>query len=183
MTMSKILSSECQVYTKSQDKTNNIIVVVIRLVGNYTCEVEWRGQPMQISHQLVVLVPPTIEAVLPHHIAHGSHGGSGGGQLQLPVEARLGTSVKLECRADGIPTPVIRWRRPQVGQKKITFDIRLVSYTHTKSEANCLHQSNTLVNNSRLSRQFNMSFIFSHSCLMRRRDSNYQMARRRTRNR
>ena len=108
------------VYTKSLDKTSNIIVfVVIHLVGNYTCEVEWRGQPMQISHQLVVLVPPTIEAVLPHHIAHGSHGGSGvAGQLQLPVEARLGTSVKLECRADGIPTPVIRWRRPQVGHKK-----------------------------------------------------------------
>ena len=80
--------------------------------GNYTCEVEWRGQPLQITHQLVVMVPPTIEAVLPHHDSSGLMIG----QLQRPVEARLGTPVKLECRADGIPPPVIRWRRPQVGK-------------------------------------------------------------------
>lgn len=76
--------------------------------GNYTCEIEWRGgPPMQITHQLVVLVPPTIEAVLPNQPGII-------GQIQMPVEARVGTSVKLECRAQGIPTPTIRWRRPTV---------------------------------------------------------------------
>ena len=70
--------------------------------GNYTCEVEWRsGTPKQITHQLQVQVPPQIEAVLP----------GGMGQLDRPIEAREGSSIKLECRADGIPTPIIRWRR------------------------------------------------------------------------
>lgn len=70
--------------------------------GNYTCEVEWRGTPMQIVHKLVVLVPPSIEAVLP----------GGMGQVDRPIEAREGGNVRLECRADGIPPPIIRWRRP-----------------------------------------------------------------------
>ena len=33
--------------------------------GNYTCEVEWSGQPKQIAHHLEVQVPPQIEAILP----------------------------------------------------------------------------------------------------------------------
>ncbi|CAB4068956.1 unnamed protein product [Lepeophtheirus salmonis] len=66
---------------------------------NYTCEVEWRGQPLQIVHYLEVLVPPQIEAVLP------------GGRIDSPVEAREGSNVQLECRADGIPPPTIRWRK------------------------------------------------------------------------
>ena len=74
--------------------------------GNYTCEVEWGAgeAPKQIVHHLQVQVPPQIEAVLP----------AGGllGQVDRPIEAREGSSVNLECRADGIPTPVIRWRRP-----------------------------------------------------------------------
>ena len=70
--------------------------------GNYTCEVEWRGHPKQMIHHLEVQVPPQIEAVLP----------GGFGQMDRPIEAREGASVKLECRADGIPTPIIRWRRP-----------------------------------------------------------------------
>ena len=32
-------------------------------------------------------------------------------QIDRPVEAREGSSVKLECRADGIPVPTIRWRK------------------------------------------------------------------------
>ena len=32
--------------------------------------------------------------------------------MDRPIEAREGSSVRLECRADGIPTPIIRWRTP-----------------------------------------------------------------------
>ena len=89
----------------------------ITIVGNYTCEVEWRGQPMRIIHQLVVLVPPTIEAVLPSS-QHSQDLGLVGlsRHMERPIEARVGSSVELECRAEGIPTPQIRWRRPQVSQ-------------------------------------------------------------------
>ena len=85
------------------------------LLGNYTCEVEWRGQPMQIVHQLVVHVPPTIEAVLPssHHSQDIGLAGMGR-HVERPIEARVGSSVDLECRAEGIPTPTIRWRLPVV---------------------------------------------------------------------
>jgi len=37
-----------------------------------------------------------------------------------PVEAREGSSVQLECQADGIPPPIIRWRR-QVRGKIVVF--------------------------------------------------------------
>ncbi len=55
-----------------------------------------------MDFQLVVLVPPSIWAVLP----------GGAGQPNRPIEAREGSSIQLECQAEGIPPPVIRWRRP-----------------------------------------------------------------------
>ena len=70
--------------------------------GNYTCEVEWGGSPISITHKLTVLVPPSIEAVLP----------GGLGQVDHPIEAREGSQVRLECRAEGIPPPIVRWRSP-----------------------------------------------------------------------
>ena len=70
--------------------------------GNYTCEVEWIGSPISITHKLTVLVPPSIVAVLP----------GGLGQVDHPIEAREGSQVRLECRAQGIPTPIVRWRSP-----------------------------------------------------------------------
>ena len=36
----------------------------------------------------------------------------GMGLHRRPLEAREGSSIDLECRADGIPPPIIRWRRP-----------------------------------------------------------------------
>ena len=76
---------------------------------------EWRGQPLHIVHQLVVLVPPTIEAVLPSS-HHSQDIGLVGitRHMERPIEARVGSSVELECRAEGIPTPQIRWRKPAV---------------------------------------------------------------------
>lgn len=70
--------------------------------GNYTCEVEWIGTPISITHKLTVLVPPSIVAVLP----------GGLGQVDHPIEAREGSQVRLECRAEGIPPPIVRWRSP-----------------------------------------------------------------------
>ncbi len=88
---------------------SDISVLSLPNLGNYTCEVEWSGHPKQIVHTLAVHVPPQIEAILP---------GSGyppglvaPGFVDRPVEAREGSSVRLECRADGIPTPTIRWRK------------------------------------------------------------------------
>ena len=72
------------------------------LSGNYTCEVEWIGSPISITHKLTVLVPPSIVAVLP----------GGMGQVDHPIEAREGSQVRLECRAEGIPPPIVRWRNP-----------------------------------------------------------------------
>ena len=51
---------------------------------------------------MTVLVPPSIEAVLP----------GGLGQVDHPIEAREGSQVRLECRAEGIPPPIVRWRSP-----------------------------------------------------------------------
>jgi len=52
-------------------------------------------------HILAVHVPPHVEAILP----------GGLGRMDAPVEAREGGDVKLECRADGIPPPTIKWRK------------------------------------------------------------------------
>ena len=74
----------------------------LSFVGNYTCEIEWIGTPISITHKLTVLVPPSIVAVLP----------GGLGQVDRPIEAREGSQVRLECRAEGIPPPIVRWRSP-----------------------------------------------------------------------
>ena len=85
--------------TQGTSPTN---VSTLLLSGNYTCEVEWDGSPISITHKLTVLVPPSIEAVLP----------GGLGQVDHPIEAREGSQVRLECRAEGIPPPIVRWRSP-----------------------------------------------------------------------
>ena len=92
---------------------------------------------MQIVHQLIILVPPTIEAVLPssHHSQDLGLAGMGR-QLERPIEARVGSSVDLECRAEGIPTPTIRWRRPVVSYVVINSSMFRLSildniYIHT----------------------------------------------------
>ena len=80
---------------------------------------------MRIIHQLVVLVPPTIEAVLPSS-RHSQDLGLVGlsRHMERPIEARVGSSVELECRAEGIPTPQIRWRRPTVSHIYIFVEVK-----------------------------------------------------------
>lgn len=79
--------------------------------GNYTCEIEWIGTPIAITHKLIVLVPPSIVAVLP----------GGLGKVDRPIEAREGSQVRLECRAEGIPPPIVRWRTPVSRNKLISL--------------------------------------------------------------
>ena len=73
---------------------------------------EWDGSPISITHKLTVLVPPSIEAVLP----------GGLGQVDHPIEAREGSQVRLECRAEGIPPPIVRWRSP-VSSKELHYNL------------------------------------------------------------
>ena len=91
---------------------------------------EWRGQPLHIVHQLVVLVPPTIEAVWPSS-HHSQDIGIVGitRHMERPIEARVGSSVELECRAEGIPTPQIRWRRPAVSTFQISYELHFKCYS------------------------------------------------------
>ena len=72
-----------------------------------------------------MLVPPTIEAVLPSS-RHSQDLGLVGlsRHMERPIEARVGSSVELECRAEGIPTPQIRWRRPTVSHIHLFVDVK-----------------------------------------------------------
>ncbi|XP_023342473.1 protein amalgam [Eurytemora carolleeae] len=64
--------------------------------GQYTCEVETDIEnPLILTHQLDILVPPTIE------------------ELNAPGELQVmkGSSITLKCRAKGFPVPKIEWSR------------------------------------------------------------------------
>ena len=39
-------------------------IPILLTLGNYTCEVEWAGDPIRVTHSLVVLQPPTIHKPL-----------------------------------------------------------------------------------------------------------------------
>ncbi|XP_066255817.1 limbic system-associated membrane protein-like [Euwallacea similis] len=62
--------------------------------GDYVCQIGTL-EPREITHTLEVLVPPRI--------IHVSSNGR--------VEVKKGSSVFLECRAEGNPTPKITWSR------------------------------------------------------------------------
>jgi hypothetical protein len=63
--------------------------------GEYICEVETYGDPIDQINQLNVLVPPVISNLHP------------GKNLTV----RKGSTVKLACNATGFPTPDITWQR------------------------------------------------------------------------
>eukprot|EP00094_Tigriopus_californicus_P006416 TCALIF_06180-PA protein Name:"Similar to OPCML Opioid-binding protein/cell adhesion molecule (Pan troglodytes)" AED:0.06 eAED:0.06 QI:0/0.8/0.72/0.90/0.8/0.81/11/590/481 len=63
--------------------------------GPYACEVNLMDKPLRITHELKVLVPPSIHAI------------SGNGR----ITARKGSRVSLNCSASGHPTPNIHWER------------------------------------------------------------------------
>lgn len=63
--------------------------------GDYACQIGTL-EPQEIIHKLEVLVPPKIDFISP-----------GGGRLDVAK----GSTIKLECRGSGNPTPKIYWSR------------------------------------------------------------------------
>lgn len=63
--------------------------------GDYACQIG-TTEPIEIVHRLEVLVPPKIDYVSP-----------AGGR----IDVNKGSSLRLECRAKGNPSPKIVWMR------------------------------------------------------------------------
>ncbi|XP_023342737.1 limbic system-associated membrane protein [Eurytemora carolleeae] len=90
--------------------------------GEYICEVETFGAPLHQQHKLEVLVPPRVEST------------PSDGRLVV----RKGTTITLECRGTGNPTPNITWTRENnmlpSGEKSmagVSINIPDVSRHHT----------------------------------------------------
>nr|XP_051676343.1 hemicentin-1 isoform X2 [Oryctolagus cuniculus] len=63
--------------------------------GNYTCAASNVEGTAHKSYVLSIQVPPTIA----------------GAEMPSEVSVLLGENVELVCNADGVPTPLIQWRR------------------------------------------------------------------------
>jgi len=63
--------------------------------GTYFCNVETYGEPLDQAHTLDVLVPPSVQA-------QPSNG---------KFVVRSGSTITLECRAQGNPMPKVAWTR------------------------------------------------------------------------
>ena len=72
--------------------------------GNYTCELEWSGRPVSVTHSLTVLQPPAISQPLA-----GSH-----------FQRDQGGQLRLTCRAAGDPRPQVWWS--QVNQNTLGLE-------------------------------------------------------------
>ncbi|CAB4059531.1 unnamed protein product [Lepeophtheirus salmonis] len=64
--------------------------------GEYSCEIETdEPQPLAMTHTVEILVPPSI-------MSQPRNG---------RIVVRKGTSITIECRANGNPTPSVTWTR------------------------------------------------------------------------
>ncbi|XP_040581372.1 protein amalgam [Lepeophtheirus salmonis] len=64
--------------------------------GEYSCEIETdEPQPLAMTHTVEILVPPSI-------MSQPRNG---------RIVVRKGTSITIECRANGNPTPTVTWTR------------------------------------------------------------------------
>ena len=63
--------------------------------GEYICNVETFGAPLDQVHRLTVLVAPSIEALPRDGV----------------INVKEGSSVSLSCQVTGTPTPRLRWSR------------------------------------------------------------------------
>ncbi|XP_071742804.1 neuronal growth regulator 1 isoform X1 [Lepeophtheirus salmonis] len=64
--------------------------------GIYSCEVNFKDNPIKLSHNLEILVPPVIKSI-------------NGGRNSIRV--KQGSKVALNCTASGHPKPLIHWER------------------------------------------------------------------------
>ena len=98
---SLVVNSADKIYTGTATLIGSIIKYTcpfyLYFTGNYTCLVEWSGNPISITHYLEVLEPPTVYPV--------------GVDPEGAVRAREGDDVTLECDGQGTPKPTIRWVR------------------------------------------------------------------------
>jgi len=62
--------------------------------GEYACQLNTMGDPIELVHHLDVLMPPRVVA-----------------RQEGEVQARAGEKAELECVAHGNPQPQIEWRR------------------------------------------------------------------------
>jgi len=63
--------------------------------GQYTCSVSTLGSPVTLTHQLEILVPPTIEA----------------DPLDGNFVVKKGKHIELRCKAAGNPPPDVHWTK------------------------------------------------------------------------
>merc|ERR1719430_63387 len=63
--------------------------------GNYTCEVEWNGNPLSVTHTLTVLQPPKITSP----------------KVGASFHAAQGEGLTIPCMATGDPSPKVQWSR------------------------------------------------------------------------
>jgi len=63
--------------------------------GNYTCEVEWPGAPLSVTHSLTVLQPPVITRP----------------QSGANFHATQGEELTVACKATGDPQPQVWWSK------------------------------------------------------------------------
>jgi len=77
------------------DTSLEILEVRPEDAGTYFCNVETYGEPLDQAHTLDVLVPPSVQA-------QPSNG---------KFVVRAGSTITLECRAQGNPMPRVAWTR------------------------------------------------------------------------
>eukprot|EP00090_Calanus_glacialis_P003808 TRINITY_DN12843_c0_g1_i2.p1 TRINITY_DN12843_c0_g1~~TRINITY_DN12843_c0_g1_i2.p1 ORF type:complete len:446 (-),score=143.17 TRINITY_DN12843_c0_g1_i2:65-1402(-) len=80
---------------KLLDQSLEISDVTEEDAGQYICNVETFGSPLDQVHSVSVLVPPSIQSV----------------PQDGKIKVLAGSSVTIQCRARGNPTPQITWSR------------------------------------------------------------------------
>ena len=91
--------------------------------GTYFCNVETYGEPLDQEHTLDVLVPPSVQVGETHFLVYllpelGHFYGFVFNLVCLQAQpsngkfvVRSGSTITLECRAQGNPMPRVSWTR------------------------------------------------------------------------
>jgi len=122
--------------------------------GRYRCEVEWSNdkKPFQITHDLKVLVAPTVKFIPSKQTLNSltGYGKTGSKEINSQtkdrktkgkykdrhvVDVREGHNVTLECEGDGIPKPMIHWKSTQWNHGHVKKASRLFLPKVTQKDA------------------------------------------------